>query len=930
MELIGRERELARLRSLRAGMVVLAGEPGIGKTSLLRALCSDRDALAGAATEFETGVPFALFADAFSALGAARVQRLSRGDDELAALLEGAFVPGLGGERFRLHQAVRMLLDRLSAARDVLLVLDDAHWADSASVELIAHLARRPPALPIVLALRPGQTPGALARALRGCERLSLGPLTRAQAVPLLAGVPSAVRDAVYERSGGNPFFIDALARGGAGPVPGEVMDALADELAALSPEALAFARGAAVASEPFAPELAAAAAELPDAAGLAALDELVAAELVAATGVPRQFRFRHPLVRQAIYAEAGPGWRLGAHARVASVLARQGAAPGRRAHHVEQCAQPGDRVAIAVLDRAAADAASRAPASAARWWSAALRLLPAEATQDERLAMLVPMATSLGAAGELAASRDALQDVLELVDQPELRGRLVAFIAMLEQFLGRQDRAQALLAETLAAQPDPGSRAATALRLELAMQRYFVADWQGMRAHAAESLPAARGLGDAGLIARAAGTLALAEYHVADVPTARLLLDEAATRLDGLSDDALAGNLDTALVIGWGEQCVARWDDVHRHYERALAVGRATGQGYLLVPLTIGRSIASAWQGRLECAGEFAEEALEAAQLSGNGQSLTWALTVSTWVATLAGDLDRARELGRQAVDVAAGLAESHWGGLSGCYLAEARLEAGEDARADLLRAAGGPDLPLIERAFKPQWYEILVRAELARGDSRPAQALQAAETYAHAAERAAAGLGLPARTGQAQRARAAVLLAQGQAARAAEAARAAARHSHRAGNVLDAARSHLLAGRALAASGRTAEATLALTAALEHPQATRLHAEAARELRRLGKPVARSGPRARRPERGVEALTEREHEIAGLITDGLTNRRIAARLHVSPKTVETHVAHIFAKLGVHSRAAAAAALSGSVQGRRARLARGPSNLSA
>ena len=96
------------------------------------------------------------------------------------------------------------------------------------------------------------------------------------------------------------------------------------------------------MAAEPFAPELAAAAAELDD--PLAALDELLAADLIRATDTPRRFRFRHPIVRQAIYAAAGAGWRLGAHARVEAVLARQGAAAAQRAHHLEQCAEPGDR----------------------------------------------------------------------------------------------------------------------------------------------------------------------------------------------------------------------------------------------------------------------------------------------------------------------------------------------------------------------------------------------------------------------------------------------------------------------------------------------------------------------------------------------------------------------------------------------------------
>ena len=126
------------------------------------------------------------------------------------------------------------------------------------------------------------------------------------------------------------------------------------------------------------------------------------------ATDTPRRFRFRHPIVRQAIYASAGAGWRLGAHARVEAVLARQGAAAALRAHHLEQCAEPGDRHATDVLAKAAAEAAPRAPAAAAHWWAAALRLLPAD-SDDERLELLVPRATALGAAGELAESRDAL-----------------------------------------------------------------------------------------------------------------------------------------------------------------------------------------------------------------------------------------------------------------------------------------------------------------------------------------------------------------------------------------------------------------------------------------------------------------------------------------------------------------------------------------
>jgi len=122
------------------------------------------------------------------------------------------------------------------------------------------------------------------------------------------------------------------------------------------------------------------------------------------------------------------------------------------RAHHLEQCAQPGDREAIAVLATAAGEVVGRAPVAAARWWAAALRLLPDRAPDEERVELLVPMATALGAAGELAAARDALHEVLGLAEDAELRGRLVAFIALIEQLLGHRETAQALLAETLGA----------------------------------------------------------------------------------------------------------------------------------------------------------------------------------------------------------------------------------------------------------------------------------------------------------------------------------------------------------------------------------------------------------------------------------------------------------------------------------------------
>ena len=96
------------------------------------------------------------------------------------------------------------------------------------------------------------------------------------------------------------------------------------------------------------------------------------------ATDVPRRFRFRHPLVRRAVYDGAPGGWRLGAHERAAAALAAAGAPAAARAHHVERYARLGDMDAVAVLRDAGLAADQALPASAAHWFGAALRLLPA------------------------------------------------------------------------------------------------------------------------------------------------------------------------------------------------------------------------------------------------------------------------------------------------------------------------------------------------------------------------------------------------------------------------------------------------------------------------------------------------------------------------------------------------------------------------
>jgi predicted ATPase len=185
------------------------------------------------------------------------------------------------------------------------LVLDDFHWADSASVELLGALLRRPPAAAVLtsVALRPRQVPerlaGSLERAHRAeaLRRIELDALTPLEARELLgAAVDAASAAVLYEESGGNPFYLEQLARSlerehGATAASGISMDgldvppavaaSLSEELALLSDGARLVLEGAAVAGDPFEPELAAAAAATSDGAAMDAVDELLRLDLI-------------------------------------------------------------------------------------------------------------------------------------------------------------------------------------------------------------------------------------------------------------------------------------------------------------------------------------------------------------------------------------------------------------------------------------------------------------------------------------------------------------------------------------------------------------------------------------------------------------------------------------------------------------------------
>jgi DNA-binding CsgD family transcriptional regulator len=950
-ELGSLERILGELDRGCPAAVQVTGEPGIGKSRLLKELAARAEArghlvLSGAASELEHGLPFSVFVDALDEYIAGLAPgRLAVLDDAVQAELAHVFpsLSALAGsqqlspqhERYRSHRAVRALLEHLAQTLPLVLVLDDFHWADSASAELLGALLRRPPAAPVLtaVALRPRQTPERLAIALERAHRsapvtrLNLGALTLNGARQLLGERFDAASAALlYREGGGNPFYLEQLARSpprapqfasapgtslaGQG-IPAAVAASLAEELMLLSDLGRLVLEGAAVAGDPFEPELAAAAAATSEAAALKALDELLALDLAHATDVPRRFRFRHPLVRRAVYEAAAGGWRLGAHERCAQALAARGASAAARAHHVERSARQGDLAAVAVLREAGEATARLAPESAARWFGGALRLLPQTAPAQDRIELLLARSRALAAAGRFSDSHEAALEAAAFVPaQPSALNTTVATAcASVERFLGRYEHAHARLVRALRLIPAPPPVERVELLIELTLNEFYRSRYQAMRGWALPAARAAKETGDAALIAAAVVMPAFADAMTGPTATARTRRDQAAALVDELSDDLLSLRPDAAGWLAIAEVYLDLYAEADAHASRALALARASGRGdplHRLYPV-----LPRVWyvRGKLAEAAELLNGAIEAARLLGSPPALAGNLFNRSVVALAAGDLDIALATAQESVELTRDLDEGFVTAWAAARLADVLCETGQPGRAIemLLGQAGGEGLPHIPGSWRAYCLELLTRCWLAL------HRLSDAGCAAAHAEQVAAAVQLPLAATWAGRAVAAVALDAGDSHVAAERALASADAADSAGAPIEAALSRTIAGRALAEAGEKDRAVTELegaAAALDACGASRYRQRAERELGKLGhRPYRRTRP-GKANGTGIESLTGRERQVAWLVVDRKTNQQIAAELFLSQKTVETHLRNIFHKMGVTTRGALARAV--------------------
>jgi ATP/maltotriose-dependent transcriptional regulator MalT len=949
--LVGRTDEMSLLDSVldeveagSAAAVEVVGEPGIGKTRLLAELATLADerrqlVLSGSASELERDLPFSVFVDALDeylrGIDRSRLEALEEDvRTELAHVfpaltgLAGERGPALQHERYRSHRAVRALLERLAVSQPVVLVLDDLHWADPASIELVGALLRRPPAGPVMLALavRPRQVPERLSASLEQAHRaetlnrIELGALSHEEAEQLLGGsVERADARLLYQESGGNPFYLEQLARSldrADGPssvheetapadldVPPAVSAAIAEELAVLSGSGRLVLEGAAVAGDPFELELAAAAAKISEAAVMDAVDALLRLDLVRSTDVPRRFRFRHPLVRRAVYEATSSGWRLGAHERCADALAAKGFPAAARANHVERSAREGDVDAVAVLSEAGEQTVRLAPGSAARWFGEALRLLPQSAPAHERAELLLARAEALTAAGRFSDSHEAMLQAVALAPDVDLglRAKLVRGCAAIEGLVGRHQEAGARLAGAVAELPDLCSPEAVALLIDLAMSSFWRARYDDMLESTERAVGAARQLGDPPFTAAALAALAVAESLTRSPDRAEAARSEAAGLVDAMPDADIARHVQSAALLGGIELYLDRYAEGDVHASRALDVARSTGQGEHVLVLI--QTLGALWRqrGKLSAAAELLDGGIEAARVLGNTHALVWGLSSRSATALRAGDVKLALATAEESVELCSDVGPSFHSAEAAADLAAALLETGQPDRAIelLLGHSGGEELVLIAGSPRCRYLEVLTRSRLALG------ALAEARRTADCAEAWALSVQLPMAAVWAGRAAAAVELDAGDPGRAAERALGSAASADEVGAPVEAALSRILAGRALAQAGDPGRAVAELEHAVRElgmRDALRYRDEAERELRKLGRTVYRRSA-AGTAGGGVASLTERELQLARLVVDRKTNPQIAAELFLSQKTVETHLRNIFRKVDVTSR---------------------------
>lgn len=953
--LVGRDTELEELVSWLGEpgeggtSVLLSGDAGVGKTRLLtevgeRMTSAGSRVVVGRCLDLgDSALPYLPFTEVLERLAielpevvagvAGRhptLTRLQPGRRTLA----GESGDGAAIDRSALFDAVRALLDAAAADRPLLVVVEDTHWADHSTRDLLTFLFARDTPAPVSLIAsyraddlhrrHPLRRRLAEWSRLAGVRRLALRPLSDDSVHRLIAElVPGGLgRDAtagIVDRAEGNAFFVEELASAAAGPgrwVPTELADVLLVRLDRLDDRARQVVRAASVAGRQVSHQLLAAASGLP----ADALDDGLRSAVEMNVMVPDRDRyaFRHALLGEAVYDDLLPGERVRLHAGFAAAL-RDGGAAGTAAELARHSRLALDlATALRASIRAGHDAlAIGGPDEAVQHYQQALELLsdprrPAAGDEVDRSALVVHLSDALTASGRPQRAATLLGEELERLPaeaSDAARARMIAARAYLLLITETEESPVGLSEQAFALVPE--GETVTRARVLATHARILIAygRLEEGQSVALDGLALAERLNLTDLVFDLVVTLSQAR-HAGPHTGLREALEETISR--ARASGAVQAELRAHFLLGRSHEDLGEWDAAAVAFRRGVARGDEVGLPY--APY----AFESRWHLVFECVvrGRW-DAALALAADAGSPPKVQRALL----------DLFRLQIEQARGADVSdrLGRLRTLWPTEGLIAIHSSSLEMVVAARAGhpigVLRAYED-SVAILSRLWQP-WFTARIRLAAtaigALADAVPA--MSAAERTTHLA-------------------RAGELHSDGHI--------VLARHHNPAGlwgpegqawaKLLDAEllRMRWVAGEppphaSLIEAWREAEALVAdfgdvhLLARVRTSLASILRAAgdlaAAREVADLARDAARGlgaqplldtltelGSRPSRQHTGSDTLTARESEVLALVAQGRSNGEIGKQLFISTKTVSVHVSHILGKLGAAGRTEAAA----------------------
>src|SRR5713101_950462 len=907
---LGRAADRARIdalldhaRSGVSGMVIVSGEPGIGKSALLSYAVDaavDMTILSTTGIKAESELPFSGLAELLHPI----LDQIGEIPPPQAAALAGALAigPPVMSDPFAVSAATLSLIAIAAESRPVFVAVDDAHWLDAASRDALIFAVRRLHAdrVAVTFVIREGDKTDLQ---LADFPRMTMQGLSFEASRDLLAQsagspVPTRVAERIWQATQGNPLAIleiphllTAAQLLGTEPLP-ELLPAgpgiqtsFERRVAALRKRTQAALLVAAVSQSGSINELARACASCELA--LADLDPAEVAGLISNDGL--KIQFRHPLMRAVVYQRATPANRREAHRALAGSVDANGS-PSERAWHLAAAAQGEDEEVAAALEAAANDARRRSgPAAAWRAFERAARLTP---DPEQRAHRLHEAGKDAYAAGESVLSGKLLLEALQLAKEAGLRADIELSRGRIEMWTRSPAAARKILtaaADLIEAQ-DPAK--ATLMLIDAATTTMQEGDAEtgfgGLISLALtvskRAYEVGRRVGGASEAA-AGGTYAKALTGAGGRAEAHRLLLRSLEAIDEKESLWQAAQLiQCAAMFLYFEE----FDRMRIPLERLIAAAReASAPGAL--PYALGHLAELDFRsGRWAAAQSGASEAVELAAQFGHTFSLMYALACLSWVEAARGKADECRaHIGRlwNVSEFARTAIAAYVGRILG--LLELGLGRNEEAIKHLQPVAEGlVQAGLMAPALFQETPDLI-------------------EAYVHTGRRAEAESWLltlqkQAEAGPGTWAVAAASRCRGLIEEDFQSAFEEALRLHaRTDMPFERARTELCYGERLRRARRRAEARDQLHAALatfEHLGAEAWADRARNELRATGETV-------RRDRSASDELTLQELHVALKVAEGATNREAAAAMFLSPKTIEAHLSRIYSKLGIRSR---------------------------